>query len=293
MNLRALANAIEIPPETVRLTPYEASVANLYDGKKDDFNLLLGNDTDFVHHHFGLGAFDVDALPRWTQEDITAELHDLENAQVQYLIEALGVIQPHERLFDGGSGRAGTGLIIHQTFGCHYDGVTISAYQCEFSRRLCASKGFDKMNFHLRNMLDTGFAANTFQYALTNETTMYVDDLHALFGEFARILAPGGRYVMATWCRNESHPQSDRYIDPLDHHYLTKMHTRRKYFRALIDTGFIPYHVRDVSADAIPYWELREHSVHKTGIEPLFLDAYRSGALEYYIIGAELGRKTE
>jgi geranyl diphosphate 2-C-methyltransferase len=271
----------------LQLSEYEQAVARMYDGKQQDFNLLLGRDTQLVHHHFGIGSVDAN-FESMTQGEINAALHELENAQVSFLIDALGPIGAEDRILDGGSGRAGTAVLVHEAAGCWYDGVTISSYQCEFSRALAAAKGYPRLRFHLRNMLDTGFAANTFTHALTNETTMYIDDMHALCAEFARVLVHSGRYAFATWCYDELVDDARKYIDPIDEHYLCRMHTRGEYFRALSDTGFVPYSVVDLSREALPYWLLRNHSEHRTGVEDLFVRGYERGAVRYLVVGAQL-----
>lgn len=274
--------------DRLELTEYERSVARLYDEKQEDFNYLLGSETELYHHHFGAGDFDRRALPSLTQHEINTLLHGLENAQVRYFIETLGDVKPNDRILDGGSGRGGTAILVHEAFDCYYHGVTISPYQCDFSRQLVQKKGYNKISFHLRNMLDTGFPPGYFQRALTNETTMYIPDLDALCREFSRVLEPGGRYVLITWCQDDSNPDVRRYTDPIDEHYLCGMHSRTEYFRALIDNGFVPYVVSDLSSQALPYWELRQFSEHRTGVEQYFIKGYRENAIKYLLIGAQL-----
>jgi geranyl diphosphate 2-C-methyltransferase len=271
----------------LQLTDYERAVARMYDGKQQDFNLLLGRETQLVHHHFGIGAVGRD-FAAMTQAEINATMHDLENAQVSHLIDALGPMTGDDRVLDGGSGRAGTAILLHEATGCWYDGVTISSYQCEFSRTVAAAKGYSRLRFHLRNMLDTGFSAGTFSHVLTNETTMYIDDMHALCAEFARVLVGGGRYAFATWCYDELVADVRTYIDPIDEHYLCRMHSRGEYFHALADKGFVPTSVVDLSEQAVPYWLLRNHSEHKTGVEEMFIRGYARGAVRYLVVGAQL-----
>lgn len=284
----SLALLTSTAPDELELTEYERAVARLYDEKQDDFNYLLGRETKLIHHHFGTGDFDRHALPSLTQREINGVLHGLENAQVSYLIDALGDVKPDDRVLDGGSGRGGTAILVHEAFGCYYHGVTISPYQRDFSRQLVREKGYDKISFHLRNMLDSRFPPGYFQRALTNETTMYIADLDALCREFSRVLEPGGKYVLITWCQDESNPDFRRYTDPIDEHYLCGMHTSGEYLRALINNGFVPYLVSDLSRHALPYWQLRQFSEHRTGVEQFFIKGYCEKAIKYLLIGAQL-----
>jgi geranyl diphosphate 2-C-methyltransferase len=135
-------------------------------------------------------------------------------------------------------------------------------------------------------MVDTGFSDGSFQGVITNETTMYVD-LPELFGEFARVLAPGGRYVCITWCRNDLVADSCPQSEEIDRHYISRMHRRSSYFAAMAQVGLVPTSVVDLTAEAIPYWELRTHSAHRTGIEQPFIDAYRANEMNFLLIVAE------
>ncbi|MFJ2603701.1 SAM-dependent methyltransferase [Streptomyces sp. NPDC087425] len=268
-------------------TEYEREVARMYDGKQDDFNLLLGKETNLVHHHFGIGDFDRSPDALRSESAIQRRLHELENAQTERLLDLLAGLGPEHRLFDGGSGRGGTAFMAHQRLGCSVDGATISRYQREFAERGARQRGCDaEVRFHFMNMLRTGLPTASMDAALTNEVTMYVSELTPLFREFARIVKPGGRYVFATWAVDER-GGADETIAAIDRHYACTMHTRGAYLRALLDSGFVPYHVAQMDEDALPYWELRLRSEHRDTIEQLFIDGYRSSTIAYLMVAAE------
>lgn len=269
---------------------YERAVARMYDEKQDDFNLLLGKDTHLVHHHFGIGDFDRSPGALTGEAEIQRRLHELENAQTERLLDLLDGLGPAHRLFDGGSGRGGTAFMAHERLGCSVDGATISRYQREFAERSARERGCAaEVRFHFMNMLRTGLPAAGIDAAYTNEVTMYVE-LPALFAEFARIVKPGGRYVLATWAVDER-GGADDVIAAIDRHYACTMHTRGAYLRALLDAGFVPYHVAQMDEEAVPYWELRQRSEHSDTIEKLFIDGYRASSIAYLMIAAErIGR---
>jgi geranyl diphosphate 2-C-methyltransferase len=271
-------------------TAYEASVARYWDTKRsDEINLLLGAEDGLIHHHYGVGDFDhaiLDLAADRREAALLAELHRLENQQTELILDAFGRIGAGARLLDAGSGRGGTSFMLHDRFGCIVDGITISEYQVAYASRLANERGCTgQVAFHLRNMLRTGFPAGHFDGVVTNETTMYVD-LFKLYREFARILRPGGRYVCITWCTNDL-VGADENTRRIDTHYGCAMHERGDYFKALAGHGFVPSAVVDLTTDAIPYWELRTHSAHRTGIEDAFLAAYRKGTASFLLISAE------
>lgn len=275
----------------VTTTAYQRNVANYWDTHTNDpVNLELGRVDDIYHHHYGLGQPDpaVFQAPEDISDDlIIRELHRLETAQADLLLDNLGTIRPGDRLLDAGSGRGGTSVMAHARFGCRVDGVTISEYQAEFANEQAARRGWsESVRFHLRNMLGTGFADHQFQAVWTNETTMYVD-LFDLYREFRRLLPRGGRYVCITGCYNDVRGEKSPPVRQIDDHYLCNVHGRSTYFKALATNGLVPIKVLDLTPQTIPYWELRKRSAVRTGIEDAFLTAYRDESFHYLLIVAD------
>ncbi|MDX3196042.1 methyltransferase domain-containing protein [Streptomyces sp. MN03-5084-2B] len=279
--------ALEKP---VTRTAYQQSVADYWNAEKDPVNLRLGDVDGLYHHHYGLGDYDPAVLetPAATRDEaIIAEMHRLETAQADVLLDHLGPITPEDRLLDAGCGRGGTSVMAHQRFGCRVDGISISEQQVGFANAHVRQRGIDgSVRYHLRNMLDTGFESGAFQGIWNNESTMYVD-LNELFAEHARQLKPGGRYVTITGCYNDVTGGRSRAVSQIDQHYICNIHARGDYFKAMAANGFVPINVVDLTAATIPYWELRERSSVATGVEKPFLTAYREGSFHYLLIAAD------
>ena len=278
-------------PENVLRTDFQRSVANYWNTNQNDpVNLMLGQVDDLYHHHYGIGAYDqtiLDGPPETREERLVKELHRLETAQAEFLLDHLGPIEPADRLLDAGSGRGGTSIMAHHRFGCRVDGVTISEYQVGFANDQAQRRGMaDDVRFHFRNMLDTGFETGSMRGMWTNETTMYVD-LNQAFGEFSRLLKRGGRYVCITGCSNDVTGGRSRAVSRIDEHYICNIHPRSEYFKALAANGLVPIEVVDLTALTIPYWELRAESEIATGIETPFLTAYKEGSFHYLLIAAD------
>jgi len=95
---------------------------------------------------------------------VIAEMHRLETAQAEFLLDQLGPVTSEQRLLDAGSGRGGTSLMASLRFGCRVDGLSISGKQVDFANGRAEQMGLaGKVNYHLRNMLDNGFPDGTFQ----------------------------------------------------------------------------------------------------------------------------------
>ncbi|MGB7794757.1 MAG: geranyl diphosphate 2-C-methyltransferase [Pseudonocardiaceae bacterium] len=269
---------------------YQKSVASYWNNEKDPVNLLLGDVDGLYHHHYGIGDYDRSVLegPEDTRDDrIITEMHRLETAQAKILLDHFGDISPADRLLDAGCGRGGTSFMAHQRFGCRTDGVSISEQQVEFANDQARQRGVaDKVRFHFRNMLDTGFETGSRRGIWNNESTMYVD-LFQLFGEFSRLLEYGGRYVCITGCYNDVTGGRSKAVSRIDEHYICNIHPRSDYFKALAANNLVPIDVIDLTSHTIPYWELRAKSSVATGIEDPFLTAYREGSFHYLLIAAD------
>ncbi|HKN51376.1 MAG TPA: geranyl diphosphate 2-C-methyltransferase [Amycolatopsis sp.] len=276
--------------QPVLRTAYQRSVAHYWNTEKNPVNLRLGDVDGLYHHHYGIGDYDPAVLegPAETRDEaIIAELHRLETAQAEVLLDHLGPIGPGDRLLDAGCGRGGSSIMAHARFGCRVDGVSISEQQVEFANAQAAKRGVsESVRYHLRNMLDTGFETGAFKGIWNNESTMYVD-LFQLFAEHARQLEPGGRYVTITGCYNDVTGGRSRAVSQIDQHYICNIHARGEYFKALAANGFVPINVVDLTAATIPYWELRARSSLTTGVEDPFLTAYREGSFHYLLIAAD------
>ncbi|MEJ3747565.1 geranyl diphosphate 2-C-methyltransferase [Actinomycetes bacterium KLBMP 9797] len=276
---------------TVLRTAYQQSVAAYWNtNQQDPVNLRLGEVDGLYHHHYGIGDYDPSVLegPEDTRDArIIAELHRLESAQADLLLDHLGPLTPDDRVLDAGSGRGGTSFMANQRFGCRADGVSISEYQVGFANQQAAERGVaDRVRFHFRNMLDTGFETGSRAACWTNETTMYVD-LNELYGELSRVLRYGGRYVCITGCSNDVTGGRSKAVSRIDEHYVCNIHPRSEYFKAMAANNLVPVNVIDLTPLTIPYWELRAKSSVATGIEEPFLTAYREGSFHYLLIAAD------
>ncbi|QMU78047.1 methyltransferase domain-containing protein [Streptacidiphilus sp. PB12-B1b] len=288
VNITPASTAASIPAPA---TPYQGDIARYWDGEARPVNLRLGEVDGLYHHHYGIGEVDRAALgdPADPERErrVIAELHRLESAQADLLLDHLGDIPRDATLLDAGCGRGGSMVMAHQRFGCRVEGVTLSAKQADFGNRRARELGIDtSVRSRVCNMLATPVGTGEVAGSWNNESSMYVD-LHDLFAEHSRVLAVGGRYVTITGCWNPIYGQPSKWVSQINAHFECNIHSRREYLRAMADNRLVPRAVIDLTPDTLPYWELRATSSLVTGIEEAFISSYRDGSFQYVLIAAD------
>lgn len=272
-------------------TPYQGDIARYWDREARPVNLRLGDVDGLYHHHYGIGDVDRGALgdtgDSAYEKKLIAELHRLESAQAELLLDHLGPIGRDDTLVDAGCGRGGSMVMAHQRFGCRVEGVTLSAKQADFANQRARELGIeDHVHARVCDMLGTPFETGRAAASWNNESSMYVD-LEDLFAEHSRILATGGRYVTITGCWNPRYGQPSKYVSQINAHFECNIHSRREYLRAMADNRLVPQAVIDLTPATLPYWELRATSALVTGIEKAFIDSYKDGSFQYLLIAAD------
>ncbi|OON73821.1 geranyl diphosphate 2-C-methyltransferase [Streptomyces tsukubensis] len=272
-------------------SPYQGDIARYWDEEARPVNLRLGDVDGLYHHHYGIGDVDHDALGSTAdsayEKKLIAELHRLESAQAELLLDQLGSIGRDDTVVDAGCGRGGSMVMAHQRFGCRAEGVTLSAKQADFTNGRARELGIgDHVHAQVCNMLATPFATGQAAASWNNESSMYVD-LHDLFAEHSRVLSVGGRYVTITGCWNPRYGQPSKWVSQINAHFECNIHSRREYLKAMVDNRLVPQTIIDLTPATLPYWELRATSSLVTGIEEAFINSYKDGSFQYVLIAAD------
>lgn len=110
---------------------------------------------------------------------------------------AWGQVAKATRVLDVGCGIGGSARFLARRFSAEVTGVTLSPAQAERARSL--SEGLS-CRFEVADALDLPFEDGSFDLVWACESGEHMPDKEAFMKEMARVLAPGGRLIMATWC---------------------------------------------------------------------------------------------
>jgi tocopherol O-methyltransferase len=112
---------------------------------------------------------------------------------------------PPQNIIDVGCGIGGSTLYLAQKFGCQATGITLSPVQASRAKERALDIGLDaQVHFEVANALAMPFADNTFDLVWSLESGEHMPDKAKFLAECYRVLKPGGKMILATWCHRET-----------------------------------------------------------------------------------------
>lgn len=109
------------------------------------------------------------------------------------------------KILDCGCGIGGTTRHLARKFGPETEitGITLSGNQVARATKLAEEQNTPNAKFQLMDALEMTFPDNTFDYVWACESGEHMPDKKAYVEEMTRVLKPGGRIVIATWCQRD------------------------------------------------------------------------------------------
>ena len=275
-----------IEPKTVQTA---GDVAGHYDELDEIYREIWG---EHVHHGLWRSG-------RESVEDATNALSDLVGEQ-------LGA-KPGDLLVDIGCGYGATAARLAERLGVSVTGFTLSQEQARIAR---ARRG--DLIFHVRDWLANDLPVASFDHAYAIESTEHMADKAGLFREAARVLKPGGRFVVCAWLSEDapSRWRVKHLLEPICREgRLSGMGTRGEYEQWAAAAGFRTIHYEDVSRQVRRTWSIvtrrvlgmlvtsrryrrlllsRDTNNRQFALSlPRLILAYRNGAMRYGIFTFE------
>ena len=124
------------------------------------------------------------------------EFHIRGRAASLEIVEVLGVTSASQ-VVDLGSGLGGLARTLADVTGCSVTGIDLTPEFCEVATALSAWTGLsDRTRFQVADATRTGLPDASADAALTVHAAMNIPDKLGLYAEAARLLRPGGRFVV-------------------------------------------------------------------------------------------------
>lgn len=188
---------------------------------------------------------------------------DHRQAQVDLVEEMLrwGQVQQVQRLLDAGCGVGGSARYLARRFGATALGMTLSHVQAEQARQYTQRAGLqDSVLFQVRDMMTLQAADGPFDLVWSMESAEHIREKQQLFYLFYETLAPGGKFLMATWCHRPLPPvlteKEQNLLEKIYNLYhLPPMVDRAQLVTYATNAGFKQVQSADWSTSVAPFWK--------------------------------------
>ena len=131
------------------------------------------------------------------------EKKDRRQAQIDLIEEILnwaGVSQP-SNILDVGCGIGGSSLYLAEKFNANATGITLSPVQAaRATERAKEANLSTRCSFQVADAQAMPFADNSFDLVWSLESGEHMPDKSQFLRECYRVLKPGGKLIMVTWC---------------------------------------------------------------------------------------------
>lgn len=193
---------------------------------------------------------------------------DRRQAQIDLIEELLSwakanQTQPQD-ILDVGCGIGGSSLYLAQKFGARVTGITLSPVQANRAKERAQAAGLTaKTNFQVANALDMPFADNSFDLVWSLESGEHMPDKVKFLQECYRVLKPGGKLILATWCHRPTNAVTPLTADEQKHlqdiyrvYCLPFVVSLPDYTKIVEECGFQDLEVDDWSTAVAPFWDV-------------------------------------
>ncbi len=132
---------------------------------------------------------------------------DRRQAQIDLIEELLqwSGVQQVENILDVGCGIGGSSLYLAQKFNAKATGITLSPVQASRAAERAKELGLSaEASFQVADAQNMPFADNSFDLVWSLESGEHMPDKTKFMQECYRVLKPGGKFIMVTWCHRST-----------------------------------------------------------------------------------------
>jgi len=112
-----------------------------------------------------------------------------------------------QEILDVGCGIGGSSLYLAERFGATATGITLSPVQAKRATERAQSANISA-TFQVADALHMPFADASFDFVWSMESGEHMPDKEQFLRECVRVLKPGGKLLMVTWCHRPTTPET-------------------------------------------------------------------------------------
>jgi tocopherol O-methyltransferase len=185
-------------------------------------------------------------------------------AQIDLIEEFLAwaKVQTASQILDVGCGIGGSSLYLAEKFGASTEGITLSPVQANRATQRAEAAGLSqRVGFQVADALAMPFPDESFDLVWSMESGEHMPDKQKFLQECYRVLKPGGKFLMATWCHRPTPPT----LTPDEQQHLEKIYrvyclpyviSLPDYTQIAQETGFTAIQTADWSEAVAPFWNI-------------------------------------
>ncbi|MBE9166747.1 methyltransferase domain-containing protein [Pleurocapsales cyanobacterium LEGE 06147] len=188
-------------------------------------------------------------------------------AQIDLIEELLywGKIDKAKKIVDIGCGIGGSTLFLAQKYQAKAQGITLSPQQAKRATERAKEAGLaERVSFQVADALQMPFADNSFDLVWSLESGEHMSDKTKFLQECYRVLQPGGKLVMATWCHRPTNSlageltaDEQKHLKEIYRVYcLPYVISLPEYEAIALNCGFQNIRTDDWSIGVAPFWDV-------------------------------------
>lgn len=237
-------------------------IQQFYDASSGLWEQIWG---EHMHH----GYYGVDGTKKFDR--LASPMANRRQAQIDLIEELLRWAEGNSptdtppKIIDIGCGIGGSSLYLAEKLNAEVVGITLSPVQANRAQERAAAAGLTaKTTFKVANALDIPYEANTFDLVWSLESGEHMPDKAKFLQECYRVLKPGGRLILATWCHRSIAgaagaltPEETKHLQKIYEVYcLPYVLSLPDYEAITTDCGFQGVRSADWSVAVAPFWDI-------------------------------------
>lgn len=172
--------------------------------------------------------------------------------------------KPPSTILDLGCGIGGSSLYLAEKLGAQVTGISLSPVQIKRARERALNRGLaNQVTFEVANALEMPFADQSFDWVWSLESGEHMPDKTKFLQECYRVLKPGGRLILATWCHRPTTSwagplttDEKRHLQAIYQVYCLPFVLSLPDYEAIaLDCGFKALRSEDWSMAVAPFWD--------------------------------------